>query len=170
MDLSVIYVAGLFDGEGSIGLYEGKQGGWNFRVQLVQNESPEALLLWSNMRDRWGGHVSHARSANGRAKMNWQIGQDSAAQFLRDIRPWLILKAEQVDVALGWLAARPTIRRDPATGRTLPRSAEDVAATRVAAAMLKQLKRGDIDVVMADAADLVTVDHTLRQIVNVKGD
>nr|WP_275404268.1 RtcB family protein [Pseudonocardia acidicola] len=28
----------------------------------------------------------------------------------------------------------------------------------------------DIDVVMADAADLVTVDHTLRQVVNVKGD
>ncbi len=28
----------------------------------------------------------------------------------------------------------------------------------------------DIDVVMADAADLVTVRHTLRQIVNVKGD
>lgn len=28
----------------------------------------------------------------------------------------------------------------------------------------------DIDVVMADAADLVTVKHTLRQIINVKGD
>ncbi|WP_280633739.1 RtcB family protein [Nocardioides sp. 503] len=28
----------------------------------------------------------------------------------------------------------------------------------------------DIDVVMEDAADLVSVDHTLRQIVNVKGD
>jgi tRNA-splicing ligase RtcB (3'-phosphate/5'-hydroxy nucleic acid ligase) len=28
----------------------------------------------------------------------------------------------------------------------------------------------DIEVVMADAADLVTIDHTLRQIVNVKGD
>jgi tRNA-splicing ligase RtcB len=28
----------------------------------------------------------------------------------------------------------------------------------------------DIDVVMRDAADLVSVDHTLRQIVNVKGD
>ena len=28
----------------------------------------------------------------------------------------------------------------------------------------------DIDVVMADAADLVEVQHTLRQIVNVKGD
>ncbi len=28
----------------------------------------------------------------------------------------------------------------------------------------------DIDVVMADAADLVEVRHTLRQIVNVKGD
>ena len=28
----------------------------------------------------------------------------------------------------------------------------------------------DIDVVMEDAADLVQVEHTLRQIVNVKGD
>jgi tRNA-splicing ligase RtcB (3'-phosphate/5'-hydroxy nucleic acid ligase) len=28
----------------------------------------------------------------------------------------------------------------------------------------------DIDVVMADAADLVEIRHTLRQIVNVKGD
>jgi len=28
----------------------------------------------------------------------------------------------------------------------------------------------DIDVVMKDAEDLVSIDHTLRQIVNVKGD
>ncbi len=28
----------------------------------------------------------------------------------------------------------------------------------------------DIDIVMEDAKDLVSVDHTLRQIVNVKGD
>ncbi len=28
----------------------------------------------------------------------------------------------------------------------------------------------DIDVVMADAADLVEIKHTLRQILNVKGD
>ncbi len=28
----------------------------------------------------------------------------------------------------------------------------------------------DIDVVMADAPDLVEIQHTLRQIVNVKGD
>ena len=34
----------------------------------------------------WGGHVSHARSANGRAKMNWQLGQERAVRFLRDIR------------------------------------------------------------------------------------
>lgn len=27
----------------------------------------------------------------------------------------------------------------------------------------------DVDVVMADAADLVSIDHTLRQILNVKG-
>jgi tRNA-splicing ligase RtcB (3'-phosphate/5'-hydroxy nucleic acid ligase) len=35
---------------------------------------------------------------------------------------------------------------------------------------LKRLKHPDIDVVMQDAKDLVEVRHTLRQIVNVKGD
>jgi hypothetical protein len=39
------YVAGLFDGEGSVGLYQGRLSGWNFRVQLVQNESVEARAL-----------------------------------------------------------------------------------------------------------------------------
>ena len=28
----------------------------------------------------------------------------------------------------------------------------------------------DVEIVMQDAADLVSVDHTLRQVVNVKGD
>ena len=56
------------------------------------------------------------------------------------------------------------------TGRNLPRSAEDVAAAQAAADQLKRLKRQDIDRVMADAAGLVEIRHTLRQIVNVKGE
>lgn len=42
--------------------------------------------------------------------------------------------------------------------------------TSVAAAFTDATDAADVDVVMADAADLVTVDHTLRQILNVKGD
>ena len=168
--MELAYVAGLFDGEGSVGLYQGQLGGWNFRVQLVQNESAEARALWMAMADRWGGHVSRARSANGRAKMNWQLGQDCAAAFLRDIWPWLILKSEQVDLALGWLERRPVLRHDPATGRWLARSADDLEDTKAVAARLKRLKRQDIDVVMDDARDLVEIRHTLSQIVNVKDD
>jgi hypothetical protein len=163
MDLNLAYVAGLFDGEGSIGIYRSTSGGWNFRVQLVQNESVEALALWMSIQDRWGGNLSHCRSANGRAKMNLQIGQGRAARFLRDIRPWLVLKTEQVDVALGWLDRRPELRRDPATGRKLARSDADTLDTHEVAALLKRLKHKDAD-------DLVEVRHTLRQIVNVKGD
>ena len=170
LELSLPYVAGLFDGEGSVGIYQGRRGGWTFRIQMTQNESPGALTLWMTLCDRWGGHVSHARSANGRAKMNWQLGQERAARFLRDIRPWLILKAEQADVALAWLDSRPTLRRDPLTGQNLPRSAKDVAATRVAADQLKRLKRQDIDQVRADAVDLVEERHTHLQMVNVQGE
>jgi len=62
------------------------------------------------------------------------------------------------------------MRRDPLTGRKLPRSAEDVAATQAAADQLKRLKRQDIGQVMADAADPLEIRHTLRQIVNVKSE
>ena len=60
LELSLPYVAGLFDGEGSIGIYRGREGRWNFRVQMIQNESPDALTLWMALCDHWGGHVSHA--------------------------------------------------------------------------------------------------------------
>lgn len=36
--------------------------------------------------------------------------------------------------------------------------------------MPKHIADKAIDVVMTDAADLVTIKHTLRQIVNIKGD
>ena len=102
--------------------------------------------------------------------MNWQLGQERAVRFLRDIRPWLSLKAEQADVALAWLDSRPTLRRDPLTGQNLPRSAKDVAATRVAADQLKRLKRQDIDQVMADAVDLVEERRTHLRMVSVQGE
>jgi hypothetical protein len=39
--VELAYVACLFDGEGSVGLYQGRLSGWNFRVQLVQDDLVE---------------------------------------------------------------------------------------------------------------------------------
>lgn len=91
--------------------------------------------------------------------------------FLCDIRPWLLLKADQADVALNWWSNRLPPQRGK-NGRILLASPEVRAANELAARTLKELKEEvhPIDQVMADAADLVEIRHTLRQFVNVKGD
>jgi hypothetical protein len=43
LELSLPYVAGLFDGDGSVGIYQGRSGGWTFRVQMIQNERYPAM-------------------------------------------------------------------------------------------------------------------------------
>ena len=63
-----------------------------------------------------------------------------------------------------------------AARRTFTRAQLDAAMTgiewRRTDAFLDEIPGAykDVDVVMADAADLVEIRHTLRQIVNVKGD
>lgn len=89
--------------------------------------------------------------------------------MLGDLRPWLRLEAEQADYATAWWAQRDRATRGP-NDRMLPMSAESAQRDREAEAVLKAMKHGrDVDVVMADAADLVQIEHTLRQILNVKG-
>lgn len=137
-DLSLPYVAGIFDGEGSVGLYEANRR-FTFRTQLVQVETPASRALWDAMQERWGGHVSVRPGGARRPAMNWQLGQAQAAGFLTDIRPWLVLKCDQVDLALSWLAGRTPRQRD-ALGRAVARSDGEVLEARRVAVLLKRMK------------------------------
>lgn len=138
--LTPSYVAGLFDGEGSVGLYESNNT-FSFRSQMVQTVAPVTLQIWNELQARWGGNLNFGRSLSGRERMNWQVGQMRAARFLATIRPWLIIKAEQVDVALDWLHGHEPPKRDPATGRMLPRTADELIEARRVSLLLKELKR-----------------------------
>lgn len=139
-EISLPYLAGLFDGEGSLGLYEGKTNNFSFRVQMVQNVTPESTVIWNYLLTEWGESLHNSLSPNGNLKMNWQLGQDRAADFLRAIRPWCIMKSSQIDVALDWLDSRPKITRDN-KGRIVARSQEDLDHSREVVVLLKSLKR-----------------------------
>jgi hypothetical protein len=142
VNVSIHYIAGLFDGEGSVGIYSnGKSGAAVPRVQLVQNVNELSAPLWEYFQERWGGYTSKSLSTNGRPKMNWQMSGASCLPFLREVQPFVILKAPQVDLLLAWSDNRAPMARD-SRGRLVARSAAERAIDIQAMGALRALKKG----------------------------
>ena len=167
--ITLDYIAGFFDGEGSVGIYRNGQRSWHLRTQLTQNIDRSTTALLSELRQRFGGNLATMRSPIYRASVayNWQLNGAVAAAFLREVLPYLRLKREQADFAIAWQSIQQKASRDE-RGRNVAHDHDrpiDIGAAR----LLKALKRQDIDEVMAAQADLVDVVHELRQVVCVKG-
>jgi tRNA-splicing ligase RtcB len=153
-ETDLAHLAGFFDGEGNVGIYAGGGTGRTLRAQITQNRSTAVDVLFAALRSEYGGSLCELNKDHRRRAWIYQASGDGAARMLSDVLPYLRLKSNQVDLALLWFASRPVLRRDAGTG---------------VAEHLKAMKK-DIDVVMKDADDLVEIRHTLRQIINVKGD
>jgi hypothetical protein len=99
--VSAEYAAGFFDGEGSIRMrhqqFKGRMR-WILAVDIGQNDRRPLDALAA----RWGGQVRERkeyRSRNG-VHYSWRVTTAQAHVFLCDIRPFLIVKAEAVDIVL----------------------------------------------------------------------
>ena len=87
---SLQYFAGFFDGEGHVSI--GKSG--SVKCGLTQN-NPTILHVVQN---EYGGNVRSKGNTNGH---NWLLASaGDVIDFLEDIRPYLVVKAEEVDVAI----------------------------------------------------------------------
>jgi hypothetical protein len=137
------YLAGFFDGEGSIGIYRNgnPHGGRTLRVQLTQNVSAASTLLLKECQTRWGGSLCEMNRNHKRTAWNWQASATSGVKALSDIRPWPRLKAAEADIALEWWGQRPLPRRGSA-GRYLPFSAAEHDFDVAAEGRLKAAKAG----------------------------
>lgn len=164
------YLAGFFDGEGSIGIYCEKKGnrGFSLKTQLVQNSSLAVDSLIDYLISRYGGSPGRGFSPNGNAKYNWRLCGDLAVTFLEDIYPHLILKKEQAEMAIAWQKQRPLTRRDK-RGRFRSGWRETREFDMKVSRLLKGLKTESIDLVMEAQKDLCEPVHTLKQVLCVKG-
>lgn len=134
------YVAGFFDGEGSIGIYlNGQRWSRTLRVQVTQTVTPQSTALLMAMRDRWGGSLCPFNRRLRRPAWNWQVSANNGYIFLCDVRPWLLLKAEQADLVLAWWPNRAGPRRG-SDGRMLRQLPEARAADELADQVLRDLK------------------------------
>lgn len=166
MEITTQYIAGFFDGEGSIGIYKNSNNGFGLRTQLTQNKTYTIMPLIEYLKSKFGGNVSMQKTLSDNYKYNWQLNSDSAVIFLEEIFPFLILKKQQASLGILWQKSRPERIRDK-NGRIVLKRPADFKMDMKVSKIMKKMK---IDRVMEYAKDLVNIEFTLKQIINCKGD
>jgi len=103
--LDYAYCAGLFDGEGSIGIYNDKTAGWNswfFRIQM--NSTSVASL--NKMIGMFGGrYIEQKRTPSNNftprfVAYHWALSGVKAYEALKKMRPFLVEKKAQADIGM----------------------------------------------------------------------
>jgi hypothetical protein len=157
--MNLSYIAGFFDGEGSIGVYHhvnnGVQTGFHLRVQLRQNKTKLSSQLFRELVARFGGCVAEFSTRSGKVGMSWQVGSAKAVAFLKEIEPYLVLKKDQARLAISWQEGRIPAYRDERgriASHSKPVRDRDLAVCKA----LKMMKAGSsIDSVVGLQGDLV---------------
>lgn len=96
------YAAGLFDGEGHICIDKGmgkRYGPYPYLVIGITSAC-RAVLDW--LYDNFGGriHSKHRKSETKRPCWVWRTSGDSALQFLRSVKEFVITKAQVVELGI----------------------------------------------------------------------
>jgi hypothetical protein len=99
------YIAGFFDGEGSITIHEnskpsprGKNPNHTLQVS-IGNTDPRVLR---KIHAQFGGGLTHRKlvSPKHRPVTQWFVRAAQALPFLLAIRPFIYMKGEQIDIAI----------------------------------------------------------------------
>lgn len=128
--LTLAYAAGVFDGEGTVGIrcghYNKNRGRIHHSVTVAITSTDRALIDW--LIEHFGGNAgaNHAENAarNYKDAWKWTLLAKHAEAFLKAVRPFLIIKGQQADVAL-------ELRADLGDGTNTPLT-EEVFARREA--------------------------------------
>ena len=107
-DKKYCYLAGIIDGEGTIGVYLGsikrKDACYrNYTVQLsIANTN---YLLMEFLKSNFGGHIMFrsATKDNGKVVYMWRARLDEIRFILPRVIPFLILKKEQAKIVVEFL-------------------------------------------------------------------
>lgn len=106
MSNNLAYVAGLIDGDGSVGVACQKRGSqqdrWSYyaSVTIGMTEPGKPILEW--IHQEWGGSLHPHKVAGEREcpAWQWRVSGDKAVAILRMLLPHLKLKAPQARLAL----------------------------------------------------------------------
>ncbi|MGZ6373320.1 MAG: hypothetical protein ACXWPI_01210, partial [Ktedonobacterales bacterium] len=98
MDYLVPYAAGFFDGEGYLSIRRHTRDNMRGLMLTITNIDPRPLNI---IKERWGGSVFIIRrEAPQRDVHRLTMGTATAFRFISEIKPYIIVKQEQIEVAL----------------------------------------------------------------------
>lgn len=97
------WAAGIIDGEGCISAYgyaKKKSTGknWCFSVAVANTD----IRILHRLKELWGGKIikMSAQPLENRPCWRWYLYSQKACEFLQVLRPYLVSKGEQADLAL----------------------------------------------------------------------
>lgn len=97
------WMAGLFDGDGFVGCYHanGKYPAYHTQAGIV-NIDGEALKIFKK---EYGGCLRTRRttSKNHNIRSDWRVSGQLMKRFLKDIRPYSVIKKARIELALEFL-------------------------------------------------------------------
>lgn len=128
------YLAGLFDGEGYVGIVPGRQRksenmSHTLRIS-ISNNHPD-LMKW--LLKEFGGSIRKKRQ-KGFLNQEWRLSSKQALVFLNTIRPFLIVKKEQVEIAIEF-------QSDRVIGRNIRLTEEEIQTRESYRLKLMELKK-----------------------------
>jgi len=103
--LDLRYVAGLFDGEGSVSIRVRDQPDCKALIHYLHaNLSSTYRPILDLLAEDFGGKINRTGRGEPRSKpaWNWRLHSRSALLFLEAVRPHLYIKALEVDIAIAF--------------------------------------------------------------------
>lgn len=99
-ETDLAWAAGIVDGEGCIHIARNGPERWLLRVSVCNTDFRMTGRLFGLFGGNLCGVTFHRNSRSTKAQEKWEICGAKAAEFLKRIRPFLVVKGEQVDVAI----------------------------------------------------------------------
>lgn len=98
------YLAGFFDGEGTILITRRYDGNRGCRYYLSVRIANTCLEILNDCQSVWGGYIYKVKRAENHHKQAycWYINVAKAEIFLRDMLPYLRVKREEAEIALAF--------------------------------------------------------------------
>lgn len=105
----IAYIAGLFDGEGTVGYYKKTGSGYHLAQAAIANNDPR-VMRWLRERLPYGT-ITCGDAPTSYKGWQWRIASKKQVKaFLSMIRPFLVIKADQVDLLFSLWDAEQKMR------------------------------------------------------------
>jgi len=109
-ELEKVWLAAMIDGEGTIGIYRSRRpkcrSGWRYYpVVSINNTNRRIIDKFAKLTDTWITRIRNymPKNPNGKRIYNAEIRYKAVGAFLEQIRPYLIAKGDQADLAFEFI-------------------------------------------------------------------